>query len=574
MLELMASIEGQNNTTISRSSSEETTQSPVWFIVVCFLISCLCILGNGCVIYLVKTRASLQRISNAFIVSLAFADLLVGLLVFPSKLACELLPSDVLLQRTFSELFVYWSVYNLCGMTIERFLFLVFPMKHHIYMSKKRSTILIVLCWLIPLVNFGLHFTWLYSKSEEVRKFWLKNFTAIETITMVGLPSIVLVVLYSKIFTVAQRHRKVTANQMEMVSYNRPSSPGPSEPRKECTNGNVLISKEHIKSRLGNYSNEKGACTSIEVDDENTPGNYANTGKCDVNEGFPERISKLTEAVKTTNKKCAVDLNNKRHESKNNSVVNQKREATMDKKTDNCQNYIRRGSIDKVDQTWDIIRQDGTEKTVDGFINRQSKRIHHLNAAFKSNYIANRPTSDDDNAIALDHTGSNNKGESQMPPNCPPQLKINDATAQNKLSGINRTAEQRERTSRTRKQPIIEYSSDMSSDAAVSYLAFYSAMQSTPKVNKQSIKKRLNHVIQKRGSGASVVGAVIATFLICWGVSVYGSICYYFELCFVSPSMNQVQWMLLLLNSAVNPIVYAMHKTDLRREFRNLLRWR
>lgn len=726
MFENLVKIDSRNNTTISQPFGEQNSSSPLWFTMLCLLISLLCVLGNGCVIYLVKTRSSLRGISNFFIVSLALADILVGLLVFPSRLACELLLSDHLLQRVFSELFFYWSVYNLCGMTIERFIFVVLPLKHHIYMSKNRSMILIIFCWLIPLINFALHFTWFYSQSEEVKRFWLKNFTAIETITMVGLPSMVLVVMYFKIFMVAQRHRKITANQMEVLSYNRPSSPGPvvshtnsvlqelalpsndnaklkykerynmplnsskCEQRNEgidvenvssknklsgfgiencsdqtraccCTSnhnfsenvsrsykhekeryGNVSkdmydnslpiefnisnvsavnsndkllsSSKESFESRFGNYSSDKLECTNVDFDSNRTPGNSSNKDECNVNEEFAKPNIELSDLSKSKNTKC-LDLTNQLCKSQNLFKTSRKQEEKQSTIEEKCHGGCQ---VDKVVQTADSSAQNDSVKR---FINKQSNGKYDFNAGPKDSFNQSNEENPIENAGTLHEATasfSNNKSESFTPaeqcssfhfnettvqkrssirnktkekkewkrktPIIPPQGRSAShteqrgqcnfqTTAENKLPVDNKTTENR---GRTRKKPIIPSNTDKAprTDNAVRCLAFYSAMQSTTKVSKQSIKKRLNHAILRRGSGASVIGSVIATFLICWGVSLYASICFYFELCRVSPHMTHVQWVLLLLNSAVNPIVYAMLKTDLRKEFMNIFHCR
>lgn len=757
MLELLSSIvNGTNNTTFSQPPISAASL-PVWYISLCFLISFLCILGNGCIIYLVKTRPSLQDISNTFIVSLAFADLLVGVIVFPSKLACTLLPADVLLQRVFSEMFMYWSVYNLCGMTIERFVFIVLPMKHHIYMSKRNCIVLITICWLIPLVNFLLHFTWLYSKSEETKKFWLKNFTAIETIMMVGVPSLVLVALYLKIFTVAQRHRKITANQIGMVSYNtnlssaeqtennvltqkyqdvvlsensykekpsgtrfdmlsydntsnpveasvinqkyqNPSSsklckeyvperktgspnnqssigpaassadsflrdqnylgevhvssvdsykenafgtistnkPPNSSPIGPCHGEDVdlndkevsildqdvelyqqnkieLVSlekssasgsamsevhgvcgneeldprasgykdikdnKDHIKdlyvksSDILNHLNDKEKCNNFDNSDT-TPGDSANIVKCQANEKLSCKEDELAKNDEVKQTDCRVLSNANRNISE--------RIQKPNKIVTKCQvnSFNKAECIDQGSQIVDFIEDDNpneSDNTVDGFLKSQSIRVYNLSATFMNSFSVNN----NQNGV---ESVAKSSGQIAFPVLNSVKITPNRAAEQRTLvysndeKSIEKQLEEENNSKRgankTRKSPII----DSKENSDQRYLAFYSELQRNPiKATKQSMKKRLGKIIQKkRRSGASVIGLVIAAFLICWGVSLYRSICYYFELCNVSEGLTQAQWILLLLNSAVNPIVYAMLKTDLRKEFVNIKRFR
>ena len=102
-----------------------------WFWILGWVLSFLAIAGNGITIYLVCSRGNLRTKTNAFIVSLAVADLCVGLGVIPSLLACDItntcywpkvFPSWIDVIRW---LFSYLSVLNLCSLVLNRYIAIV-----------------------------------------------------------------------------------------------------------------------------------------------------------------------------------------------------------------------------------------------------------------------------------------------------------------------------------------------------------------------------------------------------------------------------------------------------------------
>lgn len=79
-------------------------------------------------------------------------------------------------------------------------------------------------------------------------------------------------------------------------------------------------------------------------------------------------------------------------------------------------------------------------------------------------------------------------------------------------------------------------------------------------------RRRLLRAQSDRKSAAKLIGTVVTLFILCWLVSIYVSLCYFLGVCRTSPTTQRVAWFLMLLNSAVNPVVYAFLKTDLSRE--------
>lgn len=69
-----------------------------------------------------------------------------------------------------------------------------------------------------------------------------------------------------------------------------------------------------------------------------------------------------------------------------------------------------------------------------------------------------------------------------------------------------------------------------------------------------------------------VIGTVVILFVPCWTFDIYKSLCrHYFECRYVDKIvLDQLSLLFIYTNSALNPVVYALLKRDIRTELRNL----
>ena len=108
------------------------TKTEAWFWVLGWFLSILTIIGNGLyIIFLVYNKRRLRKKTNAFVVSLAEADLCVGISVFPLLFLYEItrargysrsLQKGMLIVRW---LFQDASVVCLCSLVLERYIAIV-----------------------------------------------------------------------------------------------------------------------------------------------------------------------------------------------------------------------------------------------------------------------------------------------------------------------------------------------------------------------------------------------------------------------------------------------------------------
>ena len=124
-----------------------------WFWILGWILSFLAIIGNGFTIFLVWSRRNLRSKTNAFIVSLAVADFCVGLGVIPSLFFCDITNTCDWPDHWFSWMnfirwsFSYASAGNLCGLVLDRFIAIVYPLKYITLMTRRRITQAIFFSW-------------------------------------------------------------------------------------------------------------------------------------------------------------------------------------------------------------------------------------------------------------------------------------------------------------------------------------------------------------------------------------------------------------------------------------------
>lgn len=95
-------------------------------------------------------------------------------------------------------------------------------------------------------------------------------------------------------------------------------------------------------------------------------------------------------------------------------------------------------------------------------------------------------------------------------------------------------------------------------------------------IQRNSIAPQQSFKIRRKSFSVLVLGVVIFFFVFCWSFTIYRGICDSFSLCKVQKSVVLASRLLIVGNTAADPIVYAFLKQDIRRElfrtFRSLTR--
>ncbi|XP_067851962.1 trace amine-associated receptor 1-like [Heptranchias perlo] len=187
------------------------------------------LLGNLLVIASIAYFTKLQTPTNAFILSLAAADFLVGIIVMPfsmvkvvfgwyfGKTFCKIhTVMDVMLCTS--------SIMNLSCISFDRFYAVCYPLKYRFRMSQKRVTVLLLICWILPaLVSLvplllNLHLKGLEGilpQPDPHGCVFIVNVPYALSASVIAfyLPMLVMLVAYGKIFQVA----RIQARQIDTI---------------------------------------------------------------------------------------------------------------------------------------------------------------------------------------------------------------------------------------------------------------------------------------------------------------------------------------------------------------------
>ncbi|KAK5869804.1 hypothetical protein PBY51_024494 [Eleginops maclovinus] len=114
--------------------------------------------GNILVILAVSLEKKLQNATNYFLMSLAVADLLVGLLVMPIALVTVLYNSGWPLPEPLCPIWLFLdvlfstaSIMHLCAISLDRYIAIKKPIQHSQYKSRAKAMVKIALVWLISI---------------------------------------------------------------------------------------------------------------------------------------------------------------------------------------------------------------------------------------------------------------------------------------------------------------------------------------------------------------------------------------------------------------------------------------
>jgi|SRR6218665_1153224 len=179
--------------------------------VICAVLS---VFGNSVIIFLFIKKRSLRTVKNCYVISLAVADLLVGLVGIPSALAVSVgLPKNFhacMIMTSILMLLCTGSIMSLVAVTIDRFWSIMKPFTYPATMTHNKARVTIFVCWCLSTV-IGLLplFGWHRGRPPEPRCFfvevmdpWYLVFIFFATIVA---PSIFMGAIYAVIFSEVRR---------------------------------------------------------------------------------------------------------------------------------------------------------------------------------------------------------------------------------------------------------------------------------------------------------------------------------------------------------------------------------
>ncbi|XP_053313547.1 adenosine receptor A3 [Spea bombifrons] len=199
------------------------------YIAVETIIGIASVLGNIMVIWAVKLNPGLQNTTFYFIVSLAFADLAVGLLVVPLSIILSLGVQQhfhaCLFMCCLVIILTNASILCLLAIAIDRYLRIKIPIRYKTMITSQQIYLSIVCVWIVSfLMGLVPMFGWNNSSNleEEQMNYLNCTFTSVmsmefivyfNTIGWVFLPLMIMLVLYIEIFYLIRKQLKQTTSK-------------------------------------------------------------------------------------------------------------------------------------------------------------------------------------------------------------------------------------------------------------------------------------------------------------------------------------------------------------------------
>ncbi|XP_048353841.1 adenosine receptor A3 [Sphaerodactylus townsendi] len=192
------------------------------------LIGLMATLGNVLVIWVVRLIPANQNTTFYFIVSLALADIAVGILVVPLAIVVSLGLKmhfyACLLICTLLMVFSHASIMSLMAIAVDRYLRVKVPTQYRIIVTRRRIWVALGTCWFMSfLVGLVPLFGW-NRRNPQNPSFLECHFQNVMNLdyvvffsffSLILVPLLIMCILYVEVFRVIQRQLKQTATSVQ-----------------------------------------------------------------------------------------------------------------------------------------------------------------------------------------------------------------------------------------------------------------------------------------------------------------------------------------------------------------------
>ncbi|XP_071955480.1 beta-1 adrenergic receptor-like [Antedon mediterranea] len=189
------------------------------------------IVGNTFVLVVIRRTPSLHELQFTLLASLAFVDLLSGLIGLPlsiwgniTRQSMRLVVDDCELQYIPGKIFFATSYTHLLIITTDRYIAITKPLHYHKILTRTRIRIYIALSWIFGCV-FGVLYLFPEIKRRDLNTFFCfqtsKTIGTIAIIVAVSLGIIMMIFMYTCIFIEARKHHRKLRTSVEKSQFKR-----------------------------------------------------------------------------------------------------------------------------------------------------------------------------------------------------------------------------------------------------------------------------------------------------------------------------------------------------------------
>ena len=192
---------GNSSTKLDLDTITSVPVSPRTFLVLVISWALLGLVSaglNSAVCAMVYSDKKLRTMTNYLVVSLSIADLL-GAVVFVPLYIIDHYKKTVI-GGYFVAFILLATVFNLCGVTYERYVALTQPFRYRMIMSCRKVTAIVVVAWTAPLLLALLPLAWNTDVEATAHKFYL----AIIVTCFIFIPCTAMVWVYVRLLSVVR----------------------------------------------------------------------------------------------------------------------------------------------------------------------------------------------------------------------------------------------------------------------------------------------------------------------------------------------------------------------------------
>lgn len=201
--------------------ADNTTTSALWlqitYITMEAAIGLCAVVGNMLVIWVVKLNRTLRTTTFYFIVSLALADIAVGVLVIPVAIAVSLEVQMHFYACLFMScvllIFTHASIMSLLAIAVDRYLRVKLTVRYRTVTTQRRIWLFLGLCWLVsflvgltPMFGWNRKVTLELSQNSSTLSCHFRTVVGLDYmvffsfITWILIPLVVMCIIYLDIF--------------------------------------------------------------------------------------------------------------------------------------------------------------------------------------------------------------------------------------------------------------------------------------------------------------------------------------------------------------------------------------